>query len=1178
MHLPGLIHRQYFPGIKVLLMVVNCIFYLSSLNCQVPTPGLLKDYVPPDQKLLTGYHDEIITTLELDGKGLIFDQMGFCWIATYDGLQRFDSHGTKKYQRILYDTTSPGTNSFFAIFKDKQGVIWLGADSEFYRFNPDDPWERFTRYEFYPNTIVHGFFQDNEGLLWVVGNRGNEICRFDKEAESFKWLTYETINSLWINSIYQDKNETIWIGSEEGLFEYVADKDTFLNYPILTKNPEFNSDIILDILEDSHNRFWVAATTGLFLFDREKGTFLNKFRLRPDLPADSDENIVWAIAEDPENNLWLRVKHGLIKYITGTNETYFFEQPNVLNTNYSLFSFNRNLIVDQENNIWYFHYNALHRLSRKGNQFEWILNDNRSTGYQSVVKGVCEDRDGDLWIAVSTGYGSAQPENPGLYHIRNKDKSIKHNKYVPHQTGSINSDYFSIMYHDDSGNIWLGTSRGLNRIYKTEEQKVIFKTYKADSTQPGNISNSFILYIFKDLSGNLCFAFDKLNMYDYENDRFIQFEHELGLSDSAYTDTCWQKDIKGEIWVPHSSGLYRFIPPFMNTSDYAMRASSVIKYSYDAADSSSISGSFIHAYATSTNYQPGTRWFGTDGGLNKMVWHRINGLDKYKPGFKKFTTNDGLAANKIHGIVEDENGFLWLGTDNGLSRFDPRTETFCNFYLEDGLPANHFTWHMAAFQNKKGRIFMGTVNGVVSFYPDSILANIKEYPVVFTDFTLFNKPVTKTYDNPLKKSITHTKKIELNHKQNYFSIGFTVIEYQVINRNQYRYMLKGVDENWIDAGENQTAVYQHIQPGKYIFMVKATNNNGVWNKEPKALEIIIHPPWWKTTIAYISYIILIFILIYSFVKWRTWRLRHEKEILEKLVEERTHQLKEHEEELIQQKEELQQTLDYLKETQAQLVQSEKMASIGQLTAGIAHEINNPVNYVSAGIESLNVNLSEIKQVLGMYHEITPANADEKLKVINEAKTRLDYHEALKEIDKLIGSIKAGSIRTTEIVKGLRAFSRLDEDELKQADIHEGIDLTLVMLHNKYKHHVEIVKEYGAIPLIECYPGKLNQVFMNILSNAIDAIEEKGIITIKTYKDQTNGMICISIIDTGKGMSEKEKAKIFDPFYTTKDVGKGTGLGLSISHGIIEQHRGLIEVISTVGKGTEFTISLPVKNS
>jgi signal transduction histidine kinase len=312
------------------------------------------------------------------------------------------------------------------------------------------------------------------------------------------------------------------------------------------------------------------------------------------------------------------------------------------------------------------------------------------------------------------------------------------------------------------------------------------------------------------------------------------------------------------------------------------------------------------------------------------------------------------------------------------------------------------------------------------------------------------------------------------------------------------------------------------------------------------------------------------------------------EVLENKVKERTREIQDKNEELKlqqeelktinevleDQKEELQRTLENLKQAQAQLVQSEKMASIGQLVAGIAHEINNPVTFISAGVDSLNTNLEDIRKVLDAYHRITVSNVQEKLKEIEKLKEKVEYKEALREITKLIDSIKTGTERTTEIVKGLRTFSRLDEDVLKIAGIHEGLDSTLILLRNKYKNRIRIEKSYGSIPDIECYPGQLNQVFMNILSNAIDAIENEGTITITTSK--ANGKVQISIKDTGKGIPEKIRTKIFEPFFTTKDVGQGTGLGLSISLGIVEKHNGTIRVDSEVGKGSEFIILLPVK--
>lgn len=296
--------------------------------------------------------------------------------------------------------------------------------------------------------------------------------------------------------------------------------------------------------------------------------------------------------------------------------------------------------------------------------------------------------------------------------------------------------------------------------------------------------------------------------------------------------------------------------------------------------------------------------------------------------------------------------------------------------------------------------------------------------------------------------------------------------------------------------------------------------------------------------------------------------------LEEKVKARTEEISQKNEQLNLQKEELSETLKNLRQSQFQLVQSEKMASLGQLVAGIAHEINNPVTFISAGVDSLKTNIEEIIQVLDLYHKITAATVKEKLEEIEKLKMKIEYNQALNEIVNLIDIIKTGTERTTEIIKGLRSFSRLDEDILKVADIHENLNTTLILLRNKYKERIAIEKDYGDIPQIECFQGQLNQVFMNIITNAIDSIKEKGSVTIRTSK--LNEMVQISISDTGAGIPDNIRAKIFEPFFTTKEVGQGTGLGLSICHGIIEKHMGRIDVKSTVGKGTDFTISLPIK--
>ena len=303
----------------------------------------------------------------------------------------------------------------------------------------------------------------------------------------------------------------------------------------------------------------------------------------------------------------------------------------------------------------------------------------------------------------------------------------------------------------------------------------------------------------------------------------------------------------------------------------------------------------------------------------------------------------------------------------------------------------------------------------------------------------------------------------------------------------------------------------------------------------------------------------------------------QKKIIENARDEINHTLIEvdHQKKLIEDKNtELNKLLVDLREAQQQLVMAEKMASLGQLTAGVAHEINNPINFVSANIKPLKEDLADIVECINRYESVIRENKLEELfSGVQQFKNKTDIAFSMKEIQDLLRGIEEGANRTSEIVKGLRNFSRLDQNVVKKANLNEGIESTLTLLHTVYKDRIEIIKDYGDIPEVECLPGQINQVLMNILSNAIQAIAEKGEIFIKTREEKS--AVKISIRDTGGGMSDETKQKIFDPFFTTKEVGKGTGLGLSISYGIIEKHQGKIEVNSVQGKGTEFIITLPV---
>lgn len=360
--------------------------------------------------------------------------------------------------------------------------------------------------------------------------------------------------------------------------------------------------------------------------------------------------------------------------------------------------------------------------------------------------------------------------------------------------------------------------------------------------------------------------------------------------------------------------------------------------------------------------------------------------------------------------------------------------------------------------------------------------------------------------------------------------------------------------------------------------------------ELKTIEIGEHTETISKQRKYLYYTIIIIVLIavlaivillsYKSIRRKNKLLSESKTHIIKInneLEASNEELKTINEELNNKNTELNTTLDQLKETQNQLIQSEKMASIGVLTAGIAHEMNNPINFVYAGVNCLKKDVQELNQILNLIREMK--DDDDPVVFISELKKMkksFEFEELVEAILQTVKDIELGADRTAEIVKGLRNFSRLDKEEWQIADIHSCIDDALLLLKNKYKNTIEIVKEYESDILeLECIPGKINQVMLNIIGNSVDAISDLGKITIATRKIYDNAVIEIS--DTGKGMDSKTVSKIFDPFFTTKEIGKGIGLGLSITYSIIEEHRGAISVNSKPGIGTIFSIKLPIKH-
>ncbi len=305
------------------------------------------------------------------------------------------------------------------------------------------------------------------------------------------------------------------------------------------------------------------------------------------------------------------------------------------------------------------------------------------------------------------------------------------------------------------------------------------------------------------------------------------------------------------------------------------------------------------------------------------------------------------------------------------------------------------------------------------------------------------------------------------------------------------------------------------------------------------------------------------------------KLEQSRQILEQRVSERTEEILYKNQQLLQAHDQLNQTLQNLQQSQAQLIQTEKMSSLGQMVAGVAHEINNPISFIYGNLNYLEEYVRDLINLVHLYQQQYP----EPTESIRAKTETIDFDFLADDLPKVLASMRLGAERICQMVLSLRNFSRLDESEVKNVDLREGIDSTLLILNNRLRDKITVIKEYGNLHLIECYPAQLNQVFMNILSNSIDALlaqtGAKKQIAIKTDTIAPNS-VQVRIRDNGPGIPPEVKHKIFDPFFTTKPVGQGTGLGLSICYQIVEKHQGQIEVVSQPGEGTEFIITLPVK--
>lgn len=1046
---------------------------------------------------------------------IVQDRKGFMWFGTERGLCRYDGYNFKVYKKDPEQVNTLSNNFINAIYEDKDGYLWIGTRDGLNSYDPGSE-----KFEIYINDStdetslshnwINSLHEDGSGTLWIGTNDG--LNQYDRNNNSF--ISYEITHlnlhlKEAVTVIYEDRSGILWLGSSSGLYEYQSTTGLFINH----KLTESSRELIKAIYEDKEGDLWIAVQEfGIVHFNRKDGSFEKV------LDTFSGVNSIY---EDVSGNLWVGGYGNFRIFNKNTGEVIIIrnipDDPTSISNNWI-----NTIYEDRSGMVWvgtyvggvniYNPYQTPFSLYRNHPKDPHSLSNN-------IVRSIYEDHQGNLWVATQEGGLNKLDRNQNTFSTIDIDVDV-----VNQGTNTIWS-----VIEDKSGVIWIGT-RTMG-IVEYDPSRDSYKSHGPYNYFPdySNMLNT----LYEGKSGNIWVGTGDLGRFDRKTKEYLWYKHSSDDSTSLSPGGVWTilEDSYGIFWVGTSNGLNRIEKSQMSGNSVAFA-----KYYHDPLDPKSISSNRI-----SVIYEDQFKnlWIGTYG----------NGLNKYNRELDDFTYYPGLPDETIYGILDDDDGNLWISTNFGISKYDPQTRLSKNYGLKDKLQG--FEFNMGAFhKSKSGEMFFGGLNGLNAFYPDKIREDMIPPQLAVTDFRVFNKsiPVGEMEGGRtiLNNNISYASEITLRHDENVVSLEFASLSYSDSKANAYAYKLEGIDEDWNYMRNNRTIFLPNLTPDNYKIRLKASNGSGIWNEEGITLNIFVLPPWWHTWWARSGYGILAILIVIGIVSMRTKSLKIRQKQLENEVDNRTRELK---------------------NTQAQLVQSEKMASLGQLTAGVAHEINNPITFVKGGSIALTKDVQDLIKLIDMYVDQRP---DED---IDAFKREIDLDYLLENVPLTIEDIKTGADRTADIVKGLRSFARLDEGEKQSVDINECIDSTLLLISDDDPEHIKLIRNYQMdIKPISCYPDQLNQAFLNIINNARDAMKDGGKLTITT--EDNNGQVSIRFKDTGAGILEDIQSKIFDPFFTTKDVGEGTGLGLAITHGIIENHQGTIEVKSEVGKGSEFIITLP----
>ena len=1022
------------------------------------------------------------------------DSKGFMWFGTYDGLNRYDGNRFVVYQNSPSDSNSLSHDYINTIIEDKHQNIWIGTANGVNVYNREkDNFKTIPQLRRYTSFSIATLYYDESDRLWI-GTSGNGLIIYNAksgEISSFQYSANDnnSISSNFVTGIVRDKYGRIWIGTRNGLNLFDNKSRKFTYYLNNEGNSEsLSQNRIISLKTDNSGDVWIATYGGgVDKLIETGGKISFKHYIKNNTSKGLSNNYILSLCPDRKGNLWIGTENGGLNYLNTSTEVidhYYAEDGNpkalISNSIWAIYE-NRDGIV------WIGTYNkGINIYDENFDKFE-LFQKNNST-YRKLtnndIKCFSKDESGTIWIA--TDGGGICGFNPVTRQFLD----------FPGNNRLSTNTVISLLL-DNNGNFWAGTwAFGIDRFDKHGNK---IRNYKCSSNK-GSSGNIACLYqdkkgnIFAGTSGNGLFR------YDRTKDDFIPVVNNA-LNDSHLNGNSFitdiREDYKNNIWIGTYFGLICMEP--IDSGKYKFT-----QYFHDTIPGS-LSSSLVKTIIEDSRKQ---LWIGTENGLNLMTGE--------KGVFIHYNKDNGLPNNSVNSIIEDNNKNLWLGTNRGISEFNPATLTFKNFTKEDGLNSNELNMG-ACLKTPSGALVFGGTNGFNMFYPDSIKFNTRQPLVYITDLKISNRQVRVGVENsPLQKNISETKKITLTHEQNSFTIEFVAINYTRSAKNQYKYFLEGFDKSWVNSGTVHTATYTNLDAGIYTFKVMGSNNDGLWNKKPCALEITVLPPFWETTYAYIIYILVFGLLLFSFLK--LWMIKTEQD--QKLKYEKIQ--REHEEEL----------------------NKLKM----QFFTNVSHELRTPLTLIISPLQHI-ISSGNITGKLKQQLSLVFKNTQRLYRLVNEL---MDFSKFEENKMKLF-------VKQFDIVQFTHEIFYLftDEAQLKQIQyLFETETDSLLVWADK---------------------NKIEKVFMNLLSNAFKYTPENGSIKINITIPADSGAVNIGFTNSGTGIPSQYIDKIFDRFYQVPDNETnnyiGTGIGLALVKNIIDLHHGTISVTSELNRETSFTVSL-----